>query len=374
MKKYLFALLVATIPLTVTAQETIPLFEDIPSFTKSEPAPETVVQQVTPSEPTGMSNNTVSATTSNESKPVQTTRRRPRLGRDAEPLTSIVIAPFPNTTIEFDSENRKKEDKKKQFTEEGITESDLIKREKPLNVTESAHPLTKKILEEQIRAGALNRHDVSQFKLVGIGLKWDPESVFDQLSEIGYTLDKVEKSIPLFKTTMYDEECRQINKLTILSEIRECVLERAEKDEAHYVFRETYNRPQSRETVQVYYSSPDTNNLSYKIIYKNKGDNSLNSSRKNMAKKIKRQQDFWNMVFELYGLPDENKTLLWGDGDTVYMQAMMRGSAYDAYIVMEDRLIQDKDYEAAQNEFKTLRVPTAFTFNGEVPEKDDEIE
>ena len=54
------------------------------------------------------------------------------------------------------------------------------------------------------------------------------------------------------------------------------------------------------------------------------------------------------------------------------MKAFMTGSAYHAYVVMEDKLLQDRDYDAAQNDFKTLRQHTPFTLTGKVlPEYDE---
>ncbi len=376
MKKCVLALIIASMPLAVTAQETVPLFEDIPAYGASATPAKGNPQSMKESSPATQQ----TMVPQEGSVPVQTTGGKPvsqksgrrRLGRDAEPLTSLVIAPFPNTTIDLDSTSSNKKGDEKKFEEQGIAETELIKRETPVNMTESEkdHPLTKKMLAEKMRADSLNRHDVSKFRLVGLRLKSDTESVYDDLTELGYSLQRVEKSIPLFRTTIYDETCRKKNGLTILDDIRKCILEYAESDEAHYVFRETYERALSRETVQVYYTSPDTGNLVYKIIYRNLGDHSLNSSRKNMAKKLQRQKDFWDLMFDTYGLPDENEKLLWGNEETIYMKANMHGSAYDAYVVMEDRLIQDKDYEAAQKEFQTLRYPTKFTLTGEVPEED----
>ncbi len=363
MKKCTFAFIFVLLAQNVMAQETIPLFEDIPVYEQS-------ASSQNESKTNVRSEKAISAKQSTQPEKAS----QPRLGRNAEPLSSLVIAPFPNTTIEIDPSERKIKNKveNKPFDEKGIKETDLIKRETPLNMTESESAGAKKIMDEKARALSLNRHDVSKFKLAGIYLGLEPESVYEELEELGYTLQRVEKSIPLFKTTYYEELCRQKQGLTIVDEIKRCILDYAENDEVHYIFRETYVRPQSHETIQVSYSSPETMNSAYKIVYKNKGDNSLNTSRKNMAKKMRRQEEFWNMIFDTYGLPDENNKMIWGNTDTVYMQVLMHGTAYDAYVIMEDRMIQDKDFEAAQTDFQTLRKPTTFTINGIVPDEEDE--
>lgn len=373
MKKCAFALLMAFLTQSAVAQETIPLFDDTPA-----PISSGVNSAVMPG---GNANNKTNVAaysgasrTAGQPAIENKTVQRPRLGRDAEPLTSIAIAPFPNVTIDIDTADRPRTKEDKTPQKSVIAESELIKRDTPLNMTESAKNAAQKIIGEKASSLSLGRHDVSQFKIANIHFGMDTEEVYDELSDLGYTLTRVEKSIPLFRTTYYDEVCRQKKGLTVLDDIRKCILDFAEENEHHYVFRETYTRPQSRETIQVSYSSPATNNVSYKIVYQNRGDNSLNSSRQNRAKKMQRHQDFWNIVFEQYGLPDENERLLWGNMNTRYMQATMRGSAYDAYIVLEDRLIQDKDYEAAQSDFQTLRRPTAFTLNGQIPESEEDEE
>ncbi len=354
MKKFVFILNLLLLSSTVSAQEMIPLFDETPTSVKK--------------------TNTVQSEPKEEKK-TSDNISRPRLGRDAQPLTTLTIEPLPNTSFNIDiSADKKKTEKTKkedtqQVVENSIAESELIKRNNPLNMTESAN--TKKLsIQNQVQSG-LNRHDVSKFKIVGIGFGDDTETVYDELTELGYMLSRVEKSIPLYRTTYYNDVCRNKKQLKIASDVKKCIYSYAEQDEMHYVFRETYTRPESRETVQVSYSSPDTNNVVFKVVYANKGDNSLNSSRINLAKKFKRRDDFWNLVFDAYGLPDENDKLLWGDENTYYMRAFMHGSAYDAYVMMEDMIIQDKDYENAQNDFKTLRKDTAFTLTGNEPDTED---
>ena len=358
MKNFIYTFALILMSGTSFAQETIPLFGE-ESYT-------TPQSQISQTQDKSIKNQQSGSSAQNNSD-------MPLIGRNAPPLSKLVLEPIPNLpfTININQDDTpKKKTPDKQFNESVITESDLIKREKPLNITESKNKKDK-INANSVSAADLQRHDVSKFKVVGIAFGDDSETVNDTLSDLGYTLTKVEKSIPLHRTTYYNEACREKG-LKLSSDIRNCVLNYAEADEMHYVFRETYKRPQSRETVQVSYSTPETDNVAYMIVYENRGDTSLNSSRINMAKKIRRRDDFWNLMFKTYGLPDDNDKLLWGDEDSRYMKAFMTGSAYHAYVVMEDKLLQDKDYDAAQNDFNTLRQHTPFTLTGKVlPEYDD---
>ena len=300
----------------------------------------------------------------------------PKLGRNAEPVTNLVVEPIPNLSFGVDliEKDKKVEVPQVKIQEKETNDADVIRRQESLNITES--PNKKNSIWNDKISGVnisdLQRHDVSFYKIAGIGLGDDTETVYDELTDLGYSLQKVEKSIPLYRTTYYNNICREQKGLKILSDINDCILELAETDEVHYVSRETYTRPESHETIQVQYSSPETDNVAYKIIYENKGDNSLNSSRVNLAKKFQRRDDFWDLIFNTYGLPDESDKKLWGDENTRYLRAFMQGSAYNAYVIMEDKIIQDNDYEAAQSDFKTIKKPTAFTLTGEEPEENEE--
>ena len=300
----------------------------------------------------------------------------PKLGRNAAPVTNLVVEPIPNLSFGVDLIEKDKKVKAPQVKIQGkeTNDADVIRRQESLNITESPNKKNS-IWNDKIggvNISDLQRHDVSLYKIAGIGLGDDTETVYDELTDLGYSLQKVEKSIPLYRTTYYNNICREQKGLKILSDINDCILELAETDEVHYVSRETYTRPESHETIQVLYSSPETDNVAYKIIYENKGDNSLNSSRINLAKKFQRRDDFWDLIFNTYGLPDESDKKLWGDENTRYLRAFMQGSAYNAYVIMEDKIIQDNDYEAAQSDFKTIKKPTAFTLTGEEPEDNEE--
>ena len=91
-------------------------------------------------------------------------------------------------------------------------------------------------------------------------------------------------------------------------------------------------------------------------------------TQRNLAKQLRRKDMFWRMMFENYGLPDDSELIIWGDPNKAYMQAVMTGSAYNAYIVLEDKEIQDTDYFAAEDDQENLLYRQQFTFapyNGE---------
>lgn len=359
MKKFVYTFALILMSGTAVAQEIIPTFADEGYTAPQTQAPQNTDKSVQNQEPA------ISATPQ---------KRRPKVGKNAPKISNVVLEILPNHSISIpltSDDAPKNKTPEKKLSESNISESEVIKRDKSLDISEADKKLNKKTASETIGVSHLQRHDVSKFKIVGIKFGDDSETVNETLKDLGYALVKTEKSIPLHRTTYYNEACREKG-LKIVSDIRNCVLNYAETDEMHYVARETYKRQQSNETVQVSYSTPETQNVVYMIVYENKGDTSLNSSRINMAKKTRRRDDFWNLMFKTYGLPDDSEKIIWGDENTRYMKAFMHGSAYHAYVVMEDKLIQDKDYDAAQHDFKTLRQHTPFTLTGKVlPEYDD---
>ena len=73
-------------------------------------------------------------------------------------------------------------------------------------------------------------------------------------------------------------------------------------------------------------------------------------------KRQQRQAEFWSAVFEKYGNPDDDQKYIWGDPSKAYMKAYMAGSAYDAYIVLEDLRLSGEDYFNA-TEIESDRPP-----------------
>ncbi len=88
-----------------------------------------------------------------------------------------------------------------------------------------------------------------------------------------------------------------------------------------------------------------------KILYVNKGDNSLNFTRINEAKKKLRKKEFWAAIYDKYGYPDTKQEYgyIWGDPSKAYIQVYMSGSNYDGFIVMEDIALSSEDYWEAQD-------------------------
>ena len=204
-------------------------------------------------------------------------------------------------------------------------------------------------------------HDVHGFDISGFALGMNPEEVAEVAKENGYRITKIEHGIPLHRTSFYEHNCRLVP-VRRVRDLQDCIIDQAKNDEVYYISSVTMAKPETAEYVQVLFSTHATDNVAYKIYYENEGDNSLNFTRKNLAKKIRRRDAFWNMVFENYGLPDDPETIVWGDQEKAYMMARMQGSNYNAYLILEDKEIPDGDYKDAHEQKDDLHYKNTFTF------------
>lgn len=210
-------------------------------------------------------------------------------------------------------------------------------------------------------------HDVHEFELSGLMLGMYPEEVNEIMSDMGFKRTQVKYAIPMFRSAFYEQNCRD-RRVYPLSEMRLCIERQADKDEVKYVSSMTFKKAKTKEYIRVLFSSYATDNQVFKIYYESEGDNSLTMTQRNLAKQLRRKDMFWRMMFENYGLPDDSELIIWGDPNKAYMQAVMTGSSYNAYIVLEDKEIQDTDYFAAEDEQESLKYRQQFTFapyNGE---------
>ncbi|MDY6407471.1 MAG: hypothetical protein SPL08_02045, partial [Pseudomonadota bacterium] len=325
------------LPLVATSQTSIPLFEDdIPNLGReAKPLKEL---HLTPDE---LPDVRVSLGDSGKSaKPAKPT-----------PKTSqkLILPKEPNPPRRLSSEKAAEMDEKlsaeiRRYQEE---------RAKAAQSKTPPPPAPKKVSEPQMPASLValfgKMHDVRGFEISGIMLGMTPDEVTEAAQEQGYTVTRVEHGIPLHRTSFYEHNCRAIP-VRRTRDLQECIIDQARNDEVYYISSLTLSKPETAEYMQVLFSTYATDNQAYKIYYENEGDNSLNFTRKNLAKKIRRRDAFWKMVFDTYGYPDDKESLIWGDPDRAYMKARMQGANYNAYLILEDKEIPDGDYRDADEQ------------------------
>ncbi|MBQ3695919.1 MAG: hypothetical protein II938_03000 [Alphaproteobacteria bacterium] len=278
----------------------------------------------------------------------------PILGRAAAPLDSLRLTPPPAPDIRIDLDN----------SQDQVTAP--TPPSQPLPTLPSTHidlsgttpaPVAAQPNTAPAFSGPL--HNVSLFDIGGFNLSSPAYDVLRQARENGFRVTITQESIPLFYSTDYAYKCRQKG-LVIPDQITQCIKDYACHEKTRYISEATLTR--KNEVYYLYFTSNATENQLYKIIYINKGDNSLNFTRINKARKELRQKEFWAAIFDKYGYPDDANQYIWGDPNKAYMKVFMHGSNYDGYIIIEDVKLSNEDYFEAEDVEKDRPMRNHFSF------------
>lgn len=328
----------------------------------------------------------------------------PNIGRTADPLDKLLLTPSPLPEVEVDLSNKKatqpqpkvepkKEEKPAAPVNTDIARSTPVSLKKEMGIVQIKRTQTETTDEalsvstpepqpeavpvvipepiaesepmiqnrEELESLFGKTHDVRGFEIAGMALGMTPDEILDSARMMGFKRTEVRYGIPMFRSAFYEQNCRD-KRVSLLSEVRHCIERQADRDGVKYVSSMTFKKPATREYLRVLFTTHATDNQAFKIYYESEGDNSLTLTQRNLAKQLRRKDMFWKMMFDTYGLPDDSEQIVWGDPQKAYMQATMNGSSYNAYIVMEDKEIQDEDYFSAEDESKELRYRNPFTF------------
>ncbi len=285
----------------------------------------------------------------------------PNLGRTSTPLDSLSLAPPPLPEVVIPISNTPDSQQVPEQTQAPVQPDALPSPRAsapislPIRETPQAYPAPVTFIPDEDApdtnadetvSQTIPVHDVSSFEIANLSLGMTPAEVLSAMRASNFTLVKTQDAIPPFYATDYAQDCRAKG-IRIPEKLQQCIKRYACDRKTQYVSEATFKR--KNETLQLFFTSNATGNLLYKLIYFNKGDPSLNFTRINYARKKQRLTEFWNMLFDKYGNPDDPKEYIWGDLQKAYMQAGMTGSSYDGYIVLEDIQLSSEDYFEAED-------------------------
>ncbi len=298
---------------------------------------------------------------------------KPNLGRNAKPLSELVLTPPPLPGITINLGDKKAEEPAPQPEPQPVVKKepsrpiDITPKEvKPtVEIVKQPEPVKEKPAPKQMPKNLDELFgqsaDVTKMNISGFMLGMTPDEIVQTARAEKWKVIKQKEDMPLFRDAFYNEKCRE-KQIHIVEQINDCKVRMAKNDQVYYTSELTVESPNKSEVVLVLFSSHATGNKAYKIYYQSRGDNSLGFTQKNLEAKQRRKDMFWNKVFEAYGYPDDAEQIIWGDITKTYMKASMSGSSYDGFLVMEDKAIQDTDYFAAEDAAKTLPYTDPFTF------------
>ncbi|MDD3669376.1 MAG: hypothetical protein PHX68_03785 [Alphaproteobacteria bacterium] len=244
------------------------------------------------------------------------------------------------------------------FAQQGFAR--IMKRQAQL-----AHDRAKALYQAAGKDGAVQAFESLKkkdaLKVAGIGFGLTPEDVDETLTENGYALKEVEYGIPSQRRMFYDQQCRD-RPVYGPAQIRKCIEDSAKAEDMYYISSLTFRKPRTNEHIQVLFTSWFQNNVSYKVYYESRGDNSLTFTEANLARKLRRKEAFFKMLSDVYGEPDDKDFNIWGDTRVAYMRAYMTGANYNAYIEMEDKTLGDTDRYEDMKDGEGLVYKHPFTF------------
>lgn len=262
----------------------------------------------------------------------------PLLGRSAEPLESIRVTPPPAPNLRINLSN------------EEPSLPPPPEPSQPMPQIPSTHidlsGTTPAPIETAIppKSPEVPLRDVSDFEIAGFNLGESASAILKQALQRGFRTTLTQERVPMFYSTTYHYQCQKMGVITP-DNLAKCIKDLACQENTRYISEAVLTR--KNETIHLYFTSNATDNALYKIVYVNKGDASLNSTRFNVMKKKLRQTEFWNAVFDKYGYPDDEAEYVWGNPAKGYMKASMSGSAYDGTLILEDVKLANEDYFAA---------------------------
>lgn len=186
--------------------------------------------------------------------------------------------------------------------------------------------------------------DVKQFDIAGamLGMSYDEiNNLFFENSSL-YAPRKKDSVIYSINTEWkynLDYECRQ-NNIFVPEKIENCIYSLARNRGLLYVSEIHLERTYTGETVDIYFTSNATDNVVWKIVYKNDVDKMEGTGSKFENQREKKIIAFWQGILDKYGTPnsDEDK---WISTENSY-DPMMK--AYYGQLELKDNGINVTDY------------------------------
>lgn len=200
------------------------------------------------------------------------------------------------------------------------------------------------------------RSNAANFDISGIKLRMTPEEIDKILTTQGYKRIMQTLEIPNFIKWRSEELCR-INGVIGFERLNACATRVARENGYHFIEREVYNRYSTRESIDVYYTSGFTGNLSHRIFYKSSMPLSNSRASKNVYLNNLKIYDFWKRIDMKYGAPDNTSEVKWGlGGKKPYLKAKI------GELELADPLLKDLDMARMFNEDTRLANTHYYTF------------
>lgn len=188
------------------------------------------------------------------------------------------------------------------------------------------------------------RSNASVFDIAGVMLRMSVAQVDSTMQNRGFKRINARFQIPNFIKWRNEEGCRATG-VVGYERTQACVVQKAKKDGYEYVQYVKYAKFDTKETMEVYFTSTFSDNKVYKIEYRSTIAGITGNSPKAIYIRNLKVYDFWRRISRKYGVPDDKDRVTWGlGGDKPYMMAKT------GFLKLEDPMFVEMDYTRMSRE------------------------
>lgn len=201
-----------------------------------------------------------------------------------------------------------------------------------------------------------HRSNASVFDISGVMLRMNAQQASEVLQKRGYKKTAEKLEIPNFIRWRYEEDCRNQG-VVGYERLASCVIRMARNNNYQYVQNLTFNNFQTKEVVDIFFTSNFTGNKVYRIMYSTDAANIRGSGAKADYLRNIKIFDFWKKINQKYGQPDNKEKVTWGLGDRKpFLQAQT------GRLVLYDPMLLELDYARMSREDQKFLNTAVYTF------------
>jgi len=209
---------------------------------------------------------------------------------------------------------------------------------------------------DEVREGTNDR--VRIFDISGVMLDMEMEAVREAMKERKYALKDTENYIPEFFRFNYDAQCRARG-ILVPDALANCIDALGKSEKMRYVSRLAFERPDTKEKIEIFFTSPLTKSRVWKIDYRNDVDDKPGPSMNFQYQREERRRAFWFSVINKYGEPNvgQNRWVL--DASNEFSPNL---KAFFGRLILENQQMNLADAFEAQREARRTFKFREYTF------------
>lgn len=201
-----------------------------------------------------------------------------------------------------------------------------------------------------------SRSNASVFDISGLMLRMSKAQVEKTMQTRGFQKIHEKFEIPNFIKWRNEEKCRGRG-VVGYERLANCVVEQARKDGNQYTETLKFAKFDTQENIEVRFTSNFTQNKVYKVSYRSMSPKLTGNSAKALYLRNVKIYDFWKLVNQKYGSPDNKDEVIWGmGGNKPYLQAS------SGYLLLEDPMLRELDYTRMSREDQRYMNTNLYNF------------